>query len=100
MRKFQLEMGGKNPLVVLADADLTNAVECAVNGAFYATGQRCTASSRIIVEEPVCSRFAHALIERMRTLVADDALKAGPATGNAAGTSGRGFACWRSSRPD
>ena len=53
MRKFQLEMGGKNPLVVLADADLPNAVECAVNGAYFSTGQRCTASSRIIVEEPI-----------------------------------------------
>jgi len=64
-RKF---MGGKNPLVVLADADLANAVECAVNGANFATGQRCTASSRIIVEEPVYQRFADALIERMRGL--------------------------------
>ncbi|MFY9969447.1 MAG: aldehyde dehydrogenase family protein [Roseiarcus sp.] len=77
MRKFQLEMGGKNPLVVLADADLPNAVECAVNGAYFSTGQRCTASSRIIVEEPVYRRFADALIERMRGLVVDDALKTG-----------------------
>jgi alpha-ketoglutaric semialdehyde dehydrogenase len=77
MRKFQLEMGGKNPLVVLADADLPNAVECAVNGAYFSTGQRCTASSRIIVEEPVYKRFADALIERMRGLVIDDALKSG-----------------------
>ncbi len=77
MRKFQLEMGGKNPLVVLADADLPNAVECAVNGAYFSTGQRCTASSRIIVEEPVYKRFGDALIERMRGLVVDDALKTG-----------------------
>ena len=77
MRKFQLEMGGKNPLVVLADADLPNAVECAVNGAFFSTGQRCTASSRIIVEEPVYRRFADALTERMRSLVVDDAVKSG-----------------------
>ena len=49
MRRFQLEMGGKNPLVVLDDADLKTAVECAVNGAFFSTGQRCTASSRLIV---------------------------------------------------
>ena len=66
MRKFQLEMGGKNPLVVLSDADLANAVECAVNGAYFATGQRCTASSRIIVEESIYKRFADALIERIR----------------------------------
>jgi alpha-ketoglutaric semialdehyde dehydrogenase len=77
MRKFQLEMGGKNPIVVLADADLANAVECAVNGAYFSTGQRCTASSRVIVEEPVYTRFADLLAERMRALVVDDALKAG-----------------------
>ncbi len=51
MRRFQLEMGGKNPLVVLDDADLGVAVECAVNGAFFSTGQRCTASSRLIVTD-------------------------------------------------
>ena len=44
-KKFQLEMGGKNPLVVLDDADLTSAVNCAVQGAYFSTGQRCTASS-------------------------------------------------------
>jgi acyl-CoA reductase-like NAD-dependent aldehyde dehydrogenase len=81
MRKFQLEMGGKNPLVVLADADLPNAVECAVNGAYFSTGQRCTASSRIIVEGPVYRRFADLLSERMRTLVVDDAVKAGTHVG-------------------
>ncbi len=77
MRKFQLEMGGKNPLVVLADADLPNAVECALNGAYFSTGQRCTASSRLIVEETIYKRFADALTERMRALVVDDALKPG-----------------------
>jgi acyl-CoA reductase-like NAD-dependent aldehyde dehydrogenase len=77
MRRFQLEMGGKNPLVVLADADLPNAVECAVNGAYFSTGQRCTASSRLIVEEPIYERFADKLMERMRTLVVDDSLKTG-----------------------
>ena len=77
MRKFQLEMGGKNPIVVLADADLPNAVECAVNGAYFSTGQRCTASSRIIVEEPIYGRFADAMMERMRALVIDDAVKPG-----------------------
>ena len=53
MKKFQLEMGGKNPLVVLDDADLKIAVECAANGAFFSTGQRCTASSRLIVTEGI-----------------------------------------------
>ena len=77
MRKFQLEMGGKNPLIVLADADVPNAVECAINGAYFSTGQRCTASSRIIVEEPIYGRFADAMMERMRALVVEDALKPG-----------------------
>ena len=75
MRKFQLEMGGKNPLVVLDDADLDVAVECAVDGAFYSAGQRCTASSRLIVTEGIHNRFVEAVAERMRTLVVDDALK-------------------------
>ena len=77
MRKFQLEMGGKNPLVVLDDADLKIAVECAVNSAFFSTGQRCTAASRLIVTKGIHSRFAVALIERMKGLVVDDALRTG-----------------------
>jgi aldehyde dehydrogenase (NAD+) len=81
MRKFQLEMGGKNPLIILDDADLKTAVECAVNGAFFSTGQRCTASSRLIVTEGIYERFADAMIERMKGLVVDDALKAGTHVG-------------------
>ncbi len=77
MRKFQLEMGGKNPLVVLDDADLATAVECAANGAFFSTGQRCTASSRIVVTEGIHDRFVAALTERLKGLVVDDALKDG-----------------------
>jgi aldehyde dehydrogenase (NAD+) len=77
MKKVQLEMGGKNPLVVLDDADLRIAVECAANGAFFSTGQRCTASSRLIVTEGIHDRFVAALTERMQALVVDDALKAG-----------------------
>ena len=77
MRKFQLEMGGKNPLIVLDDADLKTAVECAVNGAYFSTGQRCTASSRLIVTPGIYARFAEAMIERMKGLVVDDAVKAG-----------------------
>lgn len=71
--KVQLEMGGKNPLVVLADADLDIAVECALDGAFFATGQRCTASSRLIVEDAVHDRFVAALTERLRSQVIGDA---------------------------
>ena len=64
MAKAQLEMGGKNPMVVLDDADLDVAVECAVQSAFYSTGQRCTASSRIIVEQGVYARFLQKLRDR------------------------------------
>ena len=77
MKKFQLEMGGKNPLVVLDDADIKIAVEAAANGAFFSTGQRCTASSRLIVTEGIHDRFVDALTERMKGLVVEDALKAG-----------------------
>ena len=77
MKKFQLEMGGKNPLVVLDDADVKVAVEAAVNGAFFSTGQRCTASSRLIVTQGIHDRFVEALTERVKGLVVDDALKAG-----------------------
>ena len=83
MKKFQLEMGGKNPLVVLDDADLGVAVECAANGAFFSTGQRCTASSRLVVTEGIHDRFVAALGERMKTLVVDDALKSGTHIGPA-----------------
>jgi aldehyde dehydrogenase (NAD+) len=83
MKKFQLEMGGKNPLVVLDDADLATAVECAANGAFFATGQRCTASSRLVVTDGIHDRFVAALAERMKSLVVDDALKSGTHIGPA-----------------
>jgi aldehyde dehydrogenase (NAD+) len=77
LRRFQLEMGGKNPLVVLDDADLKTAVECAANGAFFSTGQRCTASSRLVVTEGIHDTFVAALIERMQGLNVDDAVKEG-----------------------
>ena len=75
--KFQLEMGGKNPMVVLDDADLGVAVNCAVQSAFFSTGQRCTASSRIVVTEGIHDRFVAAVVERMKTLKVDDARKQG-----------------------
>ena len=74
-RRLQLEMGGKNPLIVLDDADLESAVDCAVQGAFYSTGQRCTASSRLIVTEGIHDRFVAAVRERLETLTVDHALK-------------------------
>ena len=69
--------GGKNPLIVLDDADVPTAVNCAVQGAFYSTGQRCTASSRLIVTEGIHDRFVESTIERMKTLRVGDALDAG-----------------------
>ncbi|MFO1209033.1 MAG: aldehyde dehydrogenase family protein [Amaricoccus sp.] len=74
MRKFQLEMGGKNPMVVLDDADLEVAVEACLNGAFYSTGQRCTASSRLIVTDGIHDRFVKRLTERMTALKVGDPL--------------------------
>jgi alpha-ketoglutaric semialdehyde dehydrogenase len=77
LAKFQLEMGGKNPFVVLDDADLAVAVNCAINSGFFSTGQRCTASSRVIVTEGIHDRFVAAMAEKMRSLKVDDARKAG-----------------------
>jgi aldehyde dehydrogenase (NAD+) len=75
-KKFQLEMGGKNPIVVLDDADLDVAVEACINGAFYSTGQRCTASSRLIVTSGIHDRFVEAMLARMRSLKIGNALDA------------------------
>jgi aldehyde dehydrogenase (NAD+) len=77
LAKFQLEMGGKNPFIVLDDADLGVAVNCAVNSGFFSTGQRCTASSRVIVTEGIHDRFVAAVVERMKSLKVGDARKAG-----------------------
>jgi len=77
LAKFQLEMGGKNPFVVLDDADLGVAVNCAVQSGFFSTGQRCTASSRVIVTEGIHDRFVAAVAEKMKALKVDDARRAG-----------------------
>ncbi|MBO9549995.1 aldehyde dehydrogenase family protein [Pseudomonas sp.] len=76
MKKVQLEMGGKNPLIVLDDADLEQAVDVALNGSFFSTGQRCTASSRVIVTEGIHDAFVARLAERTRALKVGDALQA------------------------
>ncbi|HEX7761499.1 MAG TPA: aldehyde dehydrogenase family protein [Caulobacteraceae bacterium] len=76
--RVQLEMGGKNPLVVLDDADLDRAVAIALDGSFFSTGQRCTASSRLIVQDGIHDRFVAALAERVAALRVGDALD--PAT--------------------
>jgi aldehyde dehydrogenase (NAD+) len=73
-KKAQLELGGKNPLIVLDDADLETALNCAIQGAFYSTGQRCTASSRIIVERGIYDQFTQTLAERTKALRVGHAL--------------------------
>jgi len=75
--RIQLEMGGKNPTIVLADCDLALAVENVVNGAFASTGQKCTATSRAIVEEAVYDRFLEALLERTRRYKVGNGLEPG-----------------------
>ena len=77
LAKVQLEMGGKNPQVVLDDADLDIAVNVSLQSAFFSTGQRCTASSRLIVTEGIHDRFVQGLVSRLKTLKVDDALKEG-----------------------
>ena len=77
LKKFQLEMGGKNPQVILDDANLAQAVELSVQSAFFSTGQRCTASSRLIVTDGIYPQFVQAMQARMATLKIGDALEAG-----------------------
>ncbi|MFL6570367.1 MAG: aldehyde dehydrogenase family protein [Burkholderiales bacterium] len=77
LAKVQLEMGGKNPQVVLDDADLDTAVNVSLQSAFFSTGQRCTAASRLIVTQGIHDRFVSALTAKMKTLKVDDALKDG-----------------------
>jgi len=73
--RVQCEMGGKNPLVVLADADLDLAVTLAIEGAFSGTGQKCTATSRVIVEQPLYTPFLSRLVEATRALAVGDPLE-------------------------
>ena len=76
--RVQLEMGGKNPMVVLDDADLETALDACLNGAFFSTGQRCTASSRLIVTPGIHDAFVEGLTERAAALRVGDPLD--PAT--------------------
>ncbi len=75
--RIQLEMGGKNPTIVLADADFKSAVENVVNAAFFSTGQKCTATSRAIVEDSIYDRFVEAVVARTKTLKVGDGMQAG-----------------------
>jgi acyl-CoA reductase-like NAD-dependent aldehyde dehydrogenase len=84
MGKLQLEMGSKNALVVLNDADLELAVQCAINGAFFGAGQKCTASSRLIVEQGVYEDFISLMISEMAKLKVGDPLAEGTQIGSLA----------------
>jgi len=75
--RIQLEMGGKNPTIVLADADFTSAVENVVNAAFFSTGQKCTATSRAIVEHSIYDRFVTAVVARTRRLKVGNGMEPG-----------------------
>ena len=74
LKKIQMEMGGKNPMVIMADADLDLAVGACLNSAFFSTGQRCTASSRLIVDASVHDSFVDKLTTAMKALKVGDAL--------------------------
>lgn len=82
-KKVQLEMGGKNPQIVLDDADLQQAVELCAQSSFFSTGQRCTASSRLIVTQSIHDRFIEALKVRMSSLKVGNALATGTDIGPA-----------------
>ncbi|MFS0824642.1 alpha-ketoglutaric semialdehyde dehydrogenase GucD [Bacillus sp. 1P02SD] len=75
--KFQLEMGGKNPVIVAKDANLDSAVEAVISGAFRSTGQKCTASSRVIVESEVYEAFKEKLIQETEKITVGSGLEEG-----------------------
>ncbi|MBE3102928.1 MAG: aldehyde dehydrogenase family protein [Bacilli bacterium] len=75
--KFQLEMGGKNPVIVTKDANLDLAVEAVINGGFRSSGQKCTATSRVIVEEEIYEDFKEKLIQKTKTITVGNGLQDG-----------------------
>jgi aldehyde dehydrogenase (NAD+) len=81
--RIQLEMGGKNPTIVLADADFNTAVENVVNAAFFSTGQKCTATSRVIVEDAIHDRFVEALVGATTKLKVGNGMEPGVQIGPA-----------------
>ncbi len=66
-KRVQLELGGQNPLIVMADADLDRAVEAAFAGAFWSAGQKCTATRRIYVQQPIYDEFRSRLLARIES---------------------------------
>jgi len=83
LKKVQCEMGGKNPVVILADADLQLAMESTLAGAFASTGQRCTATSRVVIEEKIADVFLEKLVERAKKYSVGNGLEAGVEMGPA-----------------
>lgn len=83
LARVQLEMGGKNPMIVLNDADVDKAVGLASLSGFGVTGQACTAASRVIVEEGIADDFVAALSNRARSMVVGDGLEEGVEMGPA-----------------
>jgi alpha-ketoglutaric semialdehyde dehydrogenase len=77
MQKVQCEMGGKNPVVILSDADLELAAQSCLFGAFASTGQRCTATSRVIIEGQIADQFVSMLAERAKTFKVGNGLEPG-----------------------
>jgi len=81
--RVQLEMGGKNPTIVLRDSDLNYAADILINGAFFSTGQKCTACSRAIIERPIYESLAQLLVEKTRALKVGNGLTPGVQIGPA-----------------
>ncbi len=81
MTKLQLEMGSKNSLIVLDDANLDLAVEAAIKGAYNANGQKCTSCSKLIVTPGIYDKFIEAFTAKMETLVVGNALDKSSAIG-------------------
>ena len=77
LKKIQCEMGGKNAVIILADADMDHALGGVVQAAFGSTGQRCTATSRVIVEETAYKPFMDELMERTSRLKVGDGMEPG-----------------------
>ncbi|HET7616567.1 MAG TPA: alpha-ketoglutaric semialdehyde dehydrogenase GucD [Bacillales bacterium] len=75
--KYQLEMGGKNPLIVADDADVEEAVDATISGGLRSTGQKCTATSRVIVQSGIYDRFKERLLEKTKQLTVGDGMKEG-----------------------
>lgn len=75
--RVQLEMGGKNPTIVLKDSDLSYAADVLINGAFFSTGQKCTACSRAIIEKDVYDPLVQLLVEKTKALKIGDGLEPG-----------------------